>query len=303
MFNDVSCSVNQLSNQSTWVGRFAPSPTGDLHLGSLVAAVASYLVAKSKAGKWLVRIEDLDRPREVKGASKSILACLENFGLYWDGEVEYQSQRNKLYQERIDQLIDEELVYQCCCSRKDILNRNNGIYDGYCRQHKFVALKENAYRIKFGGDHHEFDDQILGKCCFNSSADKQDFIVRRRGGLFAYQLAVVADDIDQGINHVVRGEDILDSTPRQNYLYDLFKLPSPLYFHLPLVKGQDGSKMSKQAGALGLRNKETSEQLLKALKHLGQKIDPFMNDAKPSEIIRYFEKHWSLNYLIDKTKE
>ena len=285
---------NIKSRDKAWIGRFAPSPTGPLHLGSLVAAVASYMIAKHKGGRWLVRIEDLDPPREVHGASHSILTSLEEFGLFWDGEVVYQSQRSALYQQRIEELIEQKIVYQCDCSRKMIEARNKGIYDGYCRSRELPDNCEQATRVKFSSGFENFDDRILGHCQFDADSDTQDFVVKRRDGLFAYQLAVVADDIEQGVNHIVRGQDILDSTPRQNFLYHCFSETPPSYYHLPLVKDTSGVKLSKRQGALAVNKHKAAELLLKALQHLGQDIDIQMADSNPVEIITYFEKNWQL---------
>ncbi len=280
------------SSNKPWIGRFAPSPTGPLHLGSLVAAVASYMIAKQKGGRWLVRIEDLDPPREILGASDSILISLEEFGLFWDDEVVYQSQRSDLYQQRFEELIERKIVYQCNCSRKMIEVRNQGIYDGYCRDRNLPVKCDQATRIKFSSRFDIFDDQILGCCQFDTDLDTQDYVVKRRDGLFAYQLAVVADDIEQGVNHIVRGQDILDSTPRQNFLYHCFAEAPPSYYHLPLVKDAAGEKLSKGKGALAINKQIAAKVLLQALQHLGQDIDVQMADSKPDEIIRYFEEHW-----------
>ncbi len=283
---------NTASSDKPWIGRFAPSPTGPLHLGSLVAAVASYMITKQKGGLWLVRIEDLDPPREVAGASQSILISLEDFGLFWDGEVVYQSQRNALYQQRFEELIEQKIVYRCDCSRKMVEARGQGVYDGFCRDRGLHAKSDQASRVKFLSGFEDFDDQILGSCQFKSALDKQDFVVKRRDGLFAYQLAVVADDIEQGINHIVRGQDILDSTPRQNFLYHCFAETRPSYYHLPLVRDNSGEKLSKRQGALAVDKHRATKLLLKAVQHLGQNIDPHMTDSKPIEIINYYEKNW-----------
>ena len=252
------------NHQTNWVGRFAPSPSGPLHLGSLVAAVASYMIAKQKGGQWLVRIEDLDPPREVKGAAKNILASLEEFGLHWDGEVVYQSQRSQLYQQRLEELMAQSIVYPCDCSRKEIENRSQGIYDGFCKNKKLLNNQTQAIRIDFSKGKNHFYDEIQKQCSLNSASDCQDFIIKRKDGLFAYQLAVVSDDIEQGINHVVRGKDILDSTPRQNFLYQCFSQAQPQYFHVPLVKNDDGSKLSKSLGSTAINKPQASKLLLKA---------------------------------------
>ena len=287
----------EIAKTQPWIGRFAPSPTGNLHLGSLVAAVASYMIAKQKGGQWLVRIEDLDPPREIEGATKSILTSLEDFGLFWDGSVTYQSQRNVVYQQRLEELISQKIVYQCDCSRRMIEDRNYGIYDGFCRSRALAPKTDQATRIKFESGFENFDDHILGKCQFDSDADKQDFIIKRRDGLFAYQLAVVADDIDQKINHVVRGQDILDSTPRQNFLYHCFNHAIPEYFHVPLVTDNKGVKFSKRSAAEPVKKNQASVLLLKALQHLGQNIDHTMQNAKPFEIVQYYEKHWQFEKI------
>ncbi len=281
-----------LSSSKPWIGRFAPSPSGPLHLGSLVAALASFFIAKQNAGTWLVRIEDIDLPRTVKGSAKSILDCLELFGLHWDGEIIYQSQRNELYQEKFEQLKKQNRLYQCDCSRKDILERSQGTYDDFCSARSLSSAKEQATRIKFSDGFQTFNDQILTRCQFNSKADRQDYIIKRRDGLFAYQLAVVVDDMEQGVNHVVRGQDILDSTPRQNFIYHCFSKEPPLYYHLPLVKNKQGIKFSKRSGALALDKNRVTAILLEALDHLGQKIDHQMQSASAEEIVNYFIKHW-----------
>jgi len=290
---------NSLNDQPlAWVGRFAPSPTGPLHFGSLVAAVASYMIAKSNGGRWLVRMEDLDPPREVAGAAQQILISLESYGLYWDGEVVYQSQRQSLYQQKLEELIQQKIVYYCSCSRRAIENRNQAVYDGHCRdQFVFDKQRSPAIRIMFADGFESFEDQICGHCEFSSQADKQDFIIKRRDGLFAYQLAVVCDDIEQGVDHLVRGMDIVDSTPRQNYLYHCFVKAPPIYYHIPLVLDSAGRKLCKSSGAPRLNEYNKTERLLKAFSHLGQKVDAGMNDADSEELIAYFEKHWQTELI------
>ncbi|MBV1907880.1 MAG: tRNA glutamyl-Q(34) synthetase GluQRS [Kangiellaceae bacterium] len=287
-----------LSTSNRVCGRFAPSPTGALHLGSLVAALGSYLIAKQAGGRWLVRIEDLDPPREVPGSSKLILNTLESFALCWDGEVVYQSERESYYLQRLEELKQERLVYRCSCSRKMVESRNGGIYDGYCRKQKtetqqYSDLEEKtATRLIFPPGFERFEDRLIGSCYFGRNTDRQDFIVKRRDELFAYQLAVVADDIEQGVNQVVRGSDILDSTPRQNYLYHCFKKVQPDYYHLPLLKDSSGFKFSKRFESKGIDIQHTTELLIKALLHLGQSVESEMSFAEPEELISYFVTHW-----------
>ncbi len=287
-----SLSQNSFQLPGTPVGRFAPSPTGALHLGSLVAAVASYMIVKQSNGDWLVRIEDIDQPREVPGAAKQILQTLEDFGLHWDRPVVYQSQRNELYHQAFEELISNGFVYHCDCSRKTVEIRNNGVYDQHCRTLKKALSANIASRVRFNSSYLKFDDQILGECEFSSAADKQDFVIKRRDGLFAYQLAVVVDDIEQGVNQVVRGVDILDSTPRQNYLYACLNKTPPIYYHLPLVLDGEGNKESKRFQSPKIEKQFATKLLIKAFAHLGQTIEQQMYDATPEELIEYFRLHW-----------
>lgn len=281
-----------------WVGRFAPTPSGPLHFGSLVAALGSYLIARQKQGKWLVRIEDIDSPREVPGATKEILDTLNCFGFQWDGEVVYQSQRHSLYQDALDYLYSKSLLYQCDCSRKMIFERNKGVYDQYCRNRNLSRETESAVRIKFEPQDLFFHDQVFGKRLLNQPKDLQDYVVRRRDGLFAYQLAVVVDDIEQGINHIVRGADILDSTPRQNFLYDCFNKKTPMYFHLPLAVDEMKRKLSKSKLSSAVKQSQATPLLLKAYSHLGQISDDALMQAKPSEFLQWAIKNFNPE-LID----
>ena len=212
------------------IGRFAPSPTGPLHFGSLLAALASYCQAKSQGGRWLVRMEDLDKPREMAGAANLILRTLEDFGFEWDGEVIYQSQRSSLYQDALTQLKTKLLIYNCNCSRKEIADSYNQrpalqgvdglVYPGTCR-HKTAVKSLNASRIIVDSNPIAFTDAIQGNIQQNLAQDVGDFVLKRADGLYAYQLAVVVDDFKQGITHILRGADLLDSTPRQIYLQQL----------------------------------------------------------------------------------
>ncbi len=285
------------SAESTIIGRFAPSPTGALHLGSLVAAVASYMIAKQANGLWLVRIEDIDRPREVPGAASQILSMLEQFGLQWDGEVVYQSQRTELYQQAFEELIQKRVVYHCDCSRKSVELRNQGVYDGFCRGLNKSISDDVASRVVFAKGFESFRDQLLAECCFDSAADTQDFVIKRRDGLFAYQLAVVVDDMLQGVNQVVRGADILDSTPRQNFLYHCLNHPTPSYYHVPLVVDAQGRKASKRFQADAICEQQATQHLLDAFSHLGQAIEPSMKQATANELIEHFVKHWNTDAI------
>ncbi|WP_196139526.1 tRNA glutamyl-Q(34) synthetase GluQRS [Aliikangiella sp. G2MR2-5] len=287
---------------SLWTGRFAPTPSGPLHFGSLVAALGSYLVAKHQNGRWLVRIEDLDPPREQAGAAESIIRTLEVFGFEWDGPIEFQSQNSERYREALMQLDKLGITYRCDCSRQLVNKRSDGVYDGYCRERLVTEQTDFAVRIKFDDGFEQFTDQILGECHFARPADKQDFVIKRKDGLWAYQLAVVVDDIAQQIDHVVRGADILDSTPRQNYLYHCFQKQSPRYFHLPLVIDNDGYKFSKSKLYPAIEPHLASVLLVKALHHLGQKTVDDLDTGKPGEILKFAIANWQLNTVGKQAK-
>jgi glutamyl-Q tRNA(Asp) synthetase len=245
-----------------YVGRFAPSPTGALHAGSLVAALASWLDARAHGGRWLVRIEDVDRPRCVAGADHEILRQLAQCGLQPDDEPLWQSRRDALYQQALDRLVQRGLAYPCACSRKDIEEalRAQGrgkprhgelVYPGTCRGglHDKPA---RAWRFRVEPGIVPWTDRRLGAQAQDVAAEVGDFVLKRADGLFAYQLAVVADDADQGVTHVVRGEDLADNTPRQILLQRALGVATPAYLHTPLVLGPNGEKLSKQNGAAPL---------------------------------------------------
>jgi len=242
-----------------YVGRFAPSPTGPLHLGSLVAAMASYLDARVHHGQWLVRIEDVDGDRNVAGADDHILASLQRCGMAWDGNVTWQSRRTALYEDALRQLGD--LVYPCGCSRREIADSQLGltgrqaqalIYPGTCRHGLAPGKTARALRLKVPQEPHcvlAFDDRWAGHVRQDLTDDVGDFVVKRADGFWAYQLAVVVDDGAQGVTDIVRGADLLDSTPRQLYLQQVLGLPQPTYLHVPVVVNDAGEKLSKQTGA------------------------------------------------------
>ncbi len=294
--------MSDSQSNSQWVGRFAPTPSGALHFGSLVAALGSYLIARHQGGKWLVRIEDLDPPREVAGAADEILRTLQAFGFEWDETVVYQSQRHFLYQQLLHRLTATKATYPCYCSRKQILKRNSGIYDGHCRNQLDEQNAEHAIRLKFNQNFAGFYDQIFGDCQFLDAVDLQDFVVRRRDGLFAYQLAVVADDIQQGVNHVARGADILDSTPRQNFIYHCVGVETPQYFHLPLVVDAKGEKLSKQKLSSALSVERVNQHLVAALNHLGQQAPQELCTTSAKEILAWGIKNWRLENVGKKSR-
>ncbi|WP_394201234.1 tRNA glutamyl-Q(34) synthetase GluQRS [Shewanella waksmanii] len=252
----------------SYIGRFAPSPSGPLHFGSLIAALGSYLRARSHQGKWLVRIEDIDPPREVPGAADGILRTLESYGLHWDDTVLYQSQRLNDYQEQLNQLLQQNQAYYCQCTRKQI-QAMGGLYDGRCG--KLVpALDSGAIRVRNHTQTAHFNDVHMGAMSVASDFACEDFIIKRRDGLYAYQLAVVMDDADQGITEVVRGCDLLTSTVRQIDLFKLFDRHVPQWLHLPLLCAEPGRKLSKQNHAPAIDNQAPQASISAALQVLGQ---------------------------------
>lgn len=281
-----------------YIGRFAPSPTGSLHFGSLVSALASYLDAKANSGQWLVRMEDLDPPREQTGAASAILQCLDDHGLHWDGEVIYQSQRSHAYQTCLDALLQAELAYQCICSRQD-LSAMGGIYDGRCRNRQVDSNQPCSVRLKLydlpdrvTAELIQFDDLIQGTQTQNLRTQAGDQILKRRDGFYAYQLAVVVDDIAQGITHIIRGSDLLDVTGRQLFFFDLLGAPLPQFGHLPLAIQANGQKLSKQNHAKAIDSALASRNLWRGLAFLGQNPPADLVDASPSECLDWALRHW-----------
>jgi glutamyl-Q tRNA(Asp) synthetase len=259
-------------------GRFAPSPTGTLHFGSLVAAVASYLDARAAGGRWLVRIEDLDTSRVVPGSADAILRTLEGFGFEWDEPVVYQSLRTEAYESALTQLRHADVVYFCSCSRAEIQSARRQppgtgeelFYPGWCRHGIRAPDRMLAVRFRIPDGPIRFVDQVQGPIAIDLTTECGDFVVRRRDGLFAYQLAVVVDDAAQGITKVVRGADLLGSTPRQIALQDALGLAHPEYAHVPLATDQKQIKLSKSAGAGGVDPSDPAGELWRALRFLRQ---------------------------------
>lgn len=274
-------------------GRFAPSPTGPLHAGSLVAALASWLDARAHGGTWLVRIEDLDPPREVPGAAADILATLDAFGLRSDEPVWYQSARTAAYADALEQLRQRGLVYRCTCSRRQVelaaqaAGLPEGVYPGTCRGRAVDADDGSpfAWRLRVPDEPIAFDDRACGRCEQSLARDVGDFVLRRSDGLWAYQLAVVVDDAAQGVTDVVRGADLLDNTPRQIWLQRRLGVPTPRYLHVPVVVNDAGEKLSKQTGARALDLSQPIAELERAWRHLGfaplaaRSIDAFLARA------------------------
>jgi glutamyl-Q tRNA(Asp) synthetase len=256
-------------------GRFAPSPTGPLHFGSLIAAVGSYLEARRNRGEWLLRMEDLDRLREEPGAADAILRILEAYGFEWDGSVVRQSRRDEAYAAALARLRREGWVFPCACTRREISDSmfgsaNEPVYPGTCRNGIAPGREARAVRMRVGDAVISFEDRLQGAIEQDLALEVGDFVVRRADGLFAYQLAVVVDDFDQGVTDVVRGADLLASTPRQILLQQRLGYPTPRYAHLPVALNRGGEKLSKQTRALPLVAAEAPLRLWRALRFLGQ---------------------------------
>ncbi|MFO1372807.1 MAG: tRNA glutamyl-Q(34) synthetase GluQRS [Candidatus Competibacteraceae bacterium] len=278
-------------------GRFAPSPTGPLHFGSLIAALGSFLDARHQDGEWWVRIEDLDPPRVVPGAALHILHTLEAHGLCWDGAVVYQSQRCAHYQAALEQLQQRGLAYPCTCSRKDLgrIARPGPagfVYPGLCRNGVRHPGRPVAIRLRTDDGYLGFHDAIQGDYGQYLEREIGDFVIRRADGLFAYQLAVVIDDAAQGITQIVRGSDLLDSTPRQILLQRLLDLPTPAYAHLPVAVDRRGCKLSKQTRAPPLDSRRSGPTLVAALQFLGQAPPLDLALEPPAVILDWACTHW-----------
>lgn len=273
-------------------GRFAPSPTGPLHFGSLVAAVGSYLDAKANGGVWLVRMDDLDLSRTVPGAADIILRSLENLGMAWDETVVYQSSRSEAYEKALKVLRKRKLIYPCACSRREIADSAVGgidgpIYTGTCRKGLLAGRAARAERIMTDNNRIELKDAIQGKIVHSLERQVGDFVVKRADGYFAYQLAVVVDDADQGITDIVRGADLLDSTTRQIYLQQLLGYTTPRYAHLPVAVNVLGEKLSKQTLAAPIDAGDPLATLNPVLAFLGQDV---INDADPKKMADFWKR-------------
>ncbi|MDD7805759.1 MAG: tRNA glutamyl-Q(34) synthetase GluQRS [Endozoicomonas sp. (ex Botrylloides leachii)] len=279
-----------------YIGRFAPSPSGSLHFGSLVTALASYLDARAKMGLWLVRIEDIDPPREQAGAASQILKAIETYGMEWDGKVVYQSNRHCAYENALNTLSQYNMLYPCICSRKK-LSLLKGVYPNYCRKNTPDVNQPYALRLKCPDKTLAFVDLIQDKQTYNLSS-LGDFILKRKDKLYAYQLAVSVDDAFQGVTHIVRGYDLLDSTPRQLYLQSLLNYPSPIYAHVPIITDTpDGNKLSKQNLAQPLPLDDPRPSLIKAMTTLGLKPDETLLASSISEILKWGIAQWDITQV------
>ena len=280
-------------------GRFAPSPTGPLHFGSLIAAVGSFLEARAQGGEWHLRMEDVDAPRCSQAAADAILRTLEAFGFAWDGEVVWQSQRTEAYRAAFEQLQAAGRIFPCACTRKELADSTltaDGamLYPGACRAGLPPGKTARSWRVRVDAASVAFNDAIQGRITSDLAQEAGDFIVLRVDGLFAYQLAVVVDDAAAGMTHVVRGADLLTSTPRQIFLQECLGLPTPAYMHLPVVVNAAGEKLSKQTLAAPLDIMRPTPALLAALKFLGQMPPAELAYMDCAAVWDWAKSHWQL---------
>lgn len=281
-------------------GRFAPSPTGALHFGSLAAAVASYVAARQAGGEWLVRIEDIDRQRTVPGSAVAMVATLRRFGFQWTESIVNQSERTPLYTNALTRLLQSGAAYECSCSRAEIAavagtqnaDGDEARYPGWCRDGVRDPTRPRAIRLRTPAGIVAFDDDIQGAVAIDVAAQVGDFVIRRRDGFFAYQLAVVVDDADQRITHVVRGADLLGSTPRQILLQRALGLPTPRYAHVPLATDANGVKLSKSAGAAAIDTHHPAAQLWRVLSFLRQSPPPELRGSELTAIWTWAFDHF-----------
>lgn len=292
------------------IGRFAPSPTGPLHFGTLLAALGSYLLAKCSGGRWLLRIEDLDPPRVIPGSADAMLGLLDQLGLEWDGEVVYQSNRYERYRQVLKELRGQGQVFDCSCTRREILasaphpGEEGPVYPGTCRSGIRGSRSERAVRLRVRDETICYSDGVFGAQQQNLEKEVGDFVLHRADGLFAYQLAVVVDDIDAGITQVVRGADLLSSTPRQIYLYQCLDVVLPDYFHLPLAFGHNGQKLSKRNGDIGLVTIENGSNMLWwALEFLGQFPPEELFNSTPRELLCWGRENFQIAAIPTKERQ
>ncbi len=290
-----------MSNASGYVGRFAPSPTGPLHFGSLLAAVASYLEAVRQGGAWLVRIEDIDPPREQEGARVRILEALESYGFAFHGPATRQSESEPAHHAAISALLDSGLAYYCDCSRRELTDADLGplgaIYPGTCRHRQLLFTTSGAIRVRTDGAQIAFTDRLQGEQRQSVETSSGDFVIRRRDGLIAYQLAVVVDDHRQGITDIVRGIDLMDSTPRQAWLQRLLGYDTPSYAHIPVAVDRHGRKLGKSTQAAALPLEAPATVLFHALSALQQAPPPPLARASLATIWTWAAEHWKLDRL------
>jgi glutamyl-Q tRNA(Asp) synthetase len=283
-------------------GRFAPSPTGPLHFGSLVAALASYAEARAQRGQWLVRIEDLDPPRVVRGSVEDILRTLEACGMEWDGKVVFQSTRSDAYHAALHALRQRGKLYACGCSRREIADSGVAgiegyVYPGTCRDGLPPARAARAWRVDTKDSFVAFEDAVQGRIEHDLARDIGDFVLYRADRVYAYQLAVSIDDAEQGITDVLRGADLLDSTPRQIYLQRLLGLSTPRYAHVPVAVNERGEKLSKQTHARPIDVSNVGAAMVRALRFLGHRVPESLERARVREIWTWIAENWSLEHV------
>ncbi|WP_323855318.1 tRNA glutamyl-Q(34) synthetase GluQRS [Xenorhabdus koppenhoeferi] len=290
--------MTQSEHSSLYVGRFAPSPSGDLHFGSLVTALGSYLQARACHGKWLMRIDDIDPPREISGAACRILKSLEHYGFCWDGDVLYQSQRHEAYRAILNQLKQQQKSYCCACTRQRI-QQLGGFYDGHC-QHLHLSEYHAAIRLKQHHPVYGFRDKLQGYITVPAAMAKEDFIIHRKDSLFAYNLVVVIDDNYQGITEIVRGADLIEPTVRQLSLYQHLNFKTPDYVHLPLVLNKEGIKLSKQNHAQPIPLGDPRPLLIDALSFLNQPTIAGWQDLTTDQLLQQAIVGWNINVVPPK---
>jgi len=284
------------------IGRFAPSPTGPLHLGSLYTALAGFLQARSQQGLWLLRIDDLDIPRNVKGSADSIQRTLEAFGLHWDGSIAFQSQHIEVYEYFINDLQVRELIYPCTCSRKELINNARGelhpdIYPGICRHREVKPDSDYALRIKTDFQNIDFQDQMQGFFSYDLARQYVDFVVKRKDNIIAYHFAVVIDDHLQQVNQIVRGHDLLAETPKQIYLQQLLGFYTPAYMHVPVIVDRQGYKLSKQTQAVAVALTSPGQVIFELLGLLKQRPPVELKQAPIAELLDWAIAHWKPTLL------
>lgn len=286
------------SSQHKPRGRFAPSPSGPLHFGSLVAALGSFLCARANGGEWLLRIDDVDPPRAVPGAADGILRTLERYQLFWDGPVLYQSQRFEAYAEALKKLADAGHSYPCGCTRKEISAVSTTLrYPGTCRDGLPAGRQPRAVRVRCDDALITFDDALQGPQQQNLYRDNGDFIIHRADGFYAYHLATALDDAHQGITEIVRGADLLDATFPQRQLQNLLKLPRPRYLHLPIAATAEGKKLSKQTHAAAIDDCPVGKTVEQALRFLGHPVPQTLAAAPVDELLAWAISHWQLSQI------
>lgn len=292
----------QAGTDRGYCGRFAPSPTGPLHFGSLVAALAGWLDARAQGGKWLLRIEDLDTPRNVSGARDEILRGLDACGLHWDEPVCRQSARIERYRAALDGLVASRQAFGCACSRRELADATanddrQARYPGTCRAGLPAGKPVRAWRLRVDPGQIAFDDRLQGRYAQDVAAAVGDFVLLRADGIFAYQLAVVVDDAAQAITDIVRGADLLDSTPRQIYLQRALGVSTPSYLHVPVAVNAAGEKLSKQTQARAFDRHHPLVELRRALVFLGMPVDKFEGDGSVDALLAWAVMSWSVAHL------